>query len=89
MSDYVTLPTAVMQNKELSLKAKGLYAFMLSLPPKQHTPIPELAEMLKEGKTAIYNAINELKSEGLCRIEVSRNREGKIIGNEYHFVRNL
>lgn len=73
------------RDESLSLKARGLLATIMSLPKKWDFSIDGIASILKEGKTAIYTAIDELIEQGYCvRVEMRDN--GKFTGNEYHFA---
>lgn len=74
-----------MRDKNLSLKAKGLLALIMSLPDDWEFTIDGLNAITKEGKTALYSAINELKEFRYCNVVVSRNAKGIIEGNDYTF----
>ena len=50
-----------LQNKNLSLKAKGLLSYMLSLPNDWDYSLAGLVANSKESKTSIRNTLNELK----------------------------
>lgn len=50
-----------LQNKNLSLKAKGLLSYMLSLPSYWDYSLAGLVANSKESKTSIRNTLNELK----------------------------
>lgn len=50
-----------LQNKNLSLKAKGLLSYMLSLPMDWDYSLVGLVANSKESKTSIRNTLNELK----------------------------
>ena len=50
-----------LQNKNLSLKAKGLLSYMLSLPDDWDYSLAGLVANSKESKTSIRNTLNELK----------------------------
>ncbi len=50
-----------LQNKNLSLKAKGLLSYMLSLPTDWDYSLAGLVANSKESKTSIRNTLNELK----------------------------
>ena len=50
-----------LQNKNLSLKAKGLLSFMLSLPENWDYSLAGLVKNSKESKTSIRNTLKELK----------------------------
>lgn len=62
--NYTIISNNVLKNKNLSLKAKGLYAYMWSLPDDWDYSVAGLVTLLKEGKSAITEALKELESEG-------------------------
>lgn len=71
---FVQINHDVLYNRELSLKAKGLYAFMYSKPDNWNFTIRSLAGQLKEAKNSIASILNELKKFGL--IEYHRHANG-------------
>lgn len=83
--NYTTISNSIFRETNLSLKAKGLLALILTLPDDWDFTIDGIASIIKEGKTAIYSAIDELKAHGYCKVEISRNASGVFIGNDYTF----
>jgi hypothetical protein len=59
--NYTLMSNAHFKEKEMSLKAKGLLSFMLSLPDDWDYSINGLVAVCKENETAIRSALNELK----------------------------
>jgi hypothetical protein len=51
------------QNKNLSLKARGLMLYLLSMPPDWEIKIEHLKTVFKEKRCAILSALKELKNE--------------------------
>lgn len=86
--DYTTISNLFMRDKNISLKAKGLLATILSLPEDWDFSISGICAIVKEGKTAVYSAIDELKEYKYCTVEVSRDENGRITGNDYTFIEN-
>lgn len=76
-NDYTIMSNYHLKDKKLSLAAKGLQSFFLSLPDDWDYSINGLISVLKEGKTAIRNALEELKSNGYLIINKVRNEQGK------------
>src|SRR5574344_3135972 len=64
--NFVMIYKDPFKDNDLSLKAKGLIATVMAFPPNRDFSIGGLASMLKEGKSAIYSAIDELISCGYC-----------------------
>lgn len=57
-----------LQNKNLSLKAKGLLSYMLSLPNDWDYSLAGLVANSKESKTSIRNTLNELKENNYLSV---------------------
>lgn len=83
--NYTIVSNVCVRDNRLSLKAKGLMSLVMSLPNDWDFSIQGLSSIVKEGKSAIYAAINELKEFGYCNVITSRDDKGKIIGNDYTF----
>lgn len=83
--DYTTISNVFLRDKNLSIKAKGFLAVVMSLPEDWEFTIGGICSVLKEGKTAIYSAIQELKDCGYCKIDIFRDEKGMITGNDYTF----
>jgi len=58
-----------LQDKNLSLKAKGLMGVMLSKPDDWDCTVEGLIRICKENKTAVANALKELKENGYLVVE--------------------
>lgn len=80
--NFTVINNHVLQNKNLSLKAKGLYAFMWSLPPDWDYSVNGLVSVLKEGRDAINEALKELEREGYLVRSISRSG-GKFSDMDY------
>lgn len=84
-SDYTIISNVFLRDSNLSIKAKGFLAVVMGLPENWEFTINGICSILKEGKTSIYNVINELKENGYCRTEQSRGENGMIQGLDYTF----
>lgn len=77
--EFVILQNALFQNKKISLKAKGLLGYMLSLPSDWDYTIEGLTKSLLEGKASIQTTLNELEKVGyLERIRTRENGRFKV-----------
>ena len=81
---YVTISNEVMRDKDLSLKAKGLYALVMSLPDDWDFTLKGICAISKENYTAVNSAIKELIDAGYCTREQAR-ADGRITGYDYIF----
>ena len=65
------LATALADDR-LSYRAKGIFAYLLSLPDGQAVDVKALAQRASEGRDAIGTALQELSAAGYCdRIETA------------------
>ena len=67
------------RNKELSLKAKGLLAVLMDLPPTWQHSIAGLSKIMPDGQDSIRSAMNELERAGY----VERSRKNGSNGRTY------
>ena len=71
-SGYTIMSNIHLQDIEISLKAKGLLSFMLSLPPTWDFTVEGLTKVVKEGYDAVDSAIKELINHNYVFREASR-----------------
>jgi|GEM_PF-1310222 len=83
VKNFTILSNKLLQDKRLSFKAKGLMAFMLSLPPDWDYSIEGLAYCSKDGINSITTALKELKQCGYLTMERTRDTKGRLDGTEY------
>ena len=81
--DFVQIPNSILTNPDISLKAKGILALMLSLPDNWKFSIEGIASKCKESKECIGSAIKELESAGYIKRTMMHGDDGKITGMEY------
>lgn len=81
-NNFTMVSNHVLKNNNLSLKAKGLYAYMWSLPDGWDYSVAGLTKVLKEGKSAINEAIKELEHEGYLVRTILR-KGGKFSDMDY------
>ena len=81
--DFVQIPNSILTSADISLKAKGILALMLSLPDNWKFSIEGIASKCKESKECISNAIKELESAGYVKRTMKHGDDGKITGMEY------
>ena len=77
--NYTVIHNEFLRNKELSLKAKGLLAMILSLPDDWNYSIAGLVAICKENITAVRNSLKELESHGYVVIEKNKNERGHFV----------
>ena len=81
--NYTVMSNHHLQDKRLSLKAKGLLSYMLSLPDDWDYSLKGLTIGCKDGIDSVRSAVHELEDGGyLCRSKV-RDARGRIIDYNY------
>jgi len=61
---FATTPVALLNNENVSLKAKGLYGYLQSKPDNWDFTLKGIVSQLKEGFDAVREAVKELENEG-------------------------
>lgn len=85
--NYTVMSNYHLQDKNLSLKAKGLLSIMLSLPDDWDYSIKGLVSICKEGETAVTSTLDELKECGyLIVTKVMPNKEN---GGKYEYIYDI
>ena len=82
-ANYTTMSNYHLRDKQLSLKAKGLLSFCLSLPETWDYSIMGLTAVCKEGRDCIMTTLKELEEHGYLRRERTRNPDGTMAGADY------
>lgn len=82
-ANYTTMSNYHLRDKQLSLKAKGLLSFCLSLPDTWDYSIMGLTAVCKEGRDCIMSTLQELEELGYLRRERTRNADGTLAGADY------
>jgi hypothetical protein len=73
---FVVVDNKLARNKYLTLKAKGLMLYLLSLPADKQITLKELEKHIIEGKDSLRNAVIELIAEGYINKRTYRNEKG-------------
>lgn len=83
--DFIIVQNEIVQNPSLSLKAKGVYSLLLSLPDNWEFSVKSLIAFGCDGKASITSAIKELEDACLLKriMKVSNDGSGKIEGCDY------
>lgn len=83
-NNYGITPNEILNNKELSLKAKGLFGYLQSKPNEWKFSTERIASQLKEGEKAIRKILQELEEFGLLkRKKLPKGQDGKWKGYDY------
>jgi hypothetical protein len=85
--NYTIMSNWHLRDKELSLKAKGLMSYMLSLPPEWDFSVVGLASCLAESKNTIGKILNELIDKGY--MERKQERQGKLFSGYSYILHEI
>ena len=82
---YTVISNYMFTNDTLSLKAIGLFCYMVSRPEGWNFSERGLASQLKDGKASIASALKELKEKKYIRMEpYQKDKLGRMIGASYY-----
>lgn len=79
--NYTVMSNYHLQDKRLSLKAKGMMSYMLSLPQEWDYSIKGLTACVKEGQSTVMSILKELKDTGylvMVRNNPTKETNGRI-----------
>ncbi len=76
-NNYVVMNKTSLMDDRLSWKAKGLHAYMLSMPDDWTFYDTELQKHAKDGRDSLRSALKELRDLGYMKRVRHRNEEGK------------
>ena len=80
---FTMIPNAILSHQQLSLKAKGLCAYLLSKPDDWIFKKRVILNELKEGIDAFNSTIKELVDSGFLTKTLIRGQDGQFSGTEY------
>lgn len=85
---YATIPNDLLTRSDISLKAKGLFAYLQSKPDNWSFSKERIAKELREGVDSIKGAYAELKKAGYLQTKPVKTAEGKFGCWEYILLDN-
>ena len=83
--NYSVISNECFKDISISARAKGIYAYVMTLPDDWKISKKELYKHFAEGEKALDTAFNELKDKGYVEVKKERNVNGKFAGSEYIF----
>lgn len=82
---YAVINNQILNDKNLTFKAKGILALLLSLPPNpKNLSIEKIAKWNKDGISAVRSGIDELKNAGYLDVEQVNNALGQYDGVQWY-----
>lgn len=86
--NFTMIPNWLINNQNVSLKAKGLFIFLASKPNNFNFSAEGLSKLNKEGVTSIKNCLKELENNGLLTRKKIKDNNNRFIGIEYILTDN-
>ena len=81
---FVQIDREAIQDSSLSWKARGLLAYLLSMPSNWNIRISDLINRAPDGRDAVYSIFKELKAAGYIIHFRLRDEHGRLSLSEYH-----
>ena len=83
-SSFVIIDSRPLHNPNMSCRAKGLLAYLLTMPDNWVVVSTELPKHFSYGRKSIAKAFRELRDHGHATLELVRDKNGKLAGREWH-----
>ena len=81
--NFTQISNSALRKKELSLKARGLLAYMLSFSDEWDFSVSHIVHECGESEKSVRTALSELEAAGYVRRSVIRSEKGKFIMTRY------
>lgn len=82
--NYTSIPSDILHDKDVSLKAKGLYSLIMGLPHDWKLSLRGIAEIVKEDYGTVRRIMLELINKGYVEREDVRYDNGRYMSVVYH-----
>jgi len=73
---FATIPNEILNSKELSFKAKGIYGYIQSKPDDWNFSVKRISTQTGEGVTSVTSGIEELENLGYLRRQKYQDSNG-------------
>lgn len=77
-TNYTVIDNQIIRDETLSWKAKGVFAYLWSMPENWDFYETEVMTHAKDGRDALRSAIKELQAAGYMRRQRTRNEKGQV-----------
>ena len=81
--NYTVICNQCLRDEKITARAKGIFAYLMTLPDDWKVYKTELYKHFKEGRDALTTAFAELEEAGYVEKVLLRDKDGTIIGNDY------
>lgn len=84
--NFTTIPNAIIRDERLSIEARGLLVYIISLPENWKFRPRHLMKVCCIGRDKLYRLIGELKAAGYLVVELVKDAAGKFIGTNWDII---
>lgn len=81
--NFTIVSNEIFKRNDISARAKGLYAYIMTLPDDWKIYKQEIFTHFSEGKNALDSAFKELEKLGYISKEKTKNEKGQFVGWDY------
>jgi uncharacterized phage protein (TIGR02220 family) len=81
--NFTIVSNEIFKRNDISARAKGLYAYIMTLPDDWKIYKQEIFTHFSEGKNALDSAFKELEKLGYITKEKTKNEKGQFVGWDY------
>lgn len=85
---FAQIDRSILENEELSYRAKGILCYLLSKPNNWETRIKDVINHGTEGRDAIRSAFKELRAAGHLVLVPLKSESGRLMGRSYEVHEN-
>jgi predicted transcriptional regulator len=75
--NYTIIKNETLRNNSLSFRARGIHAYLLSMPDNWRTSALQMSRQGQEGRDAILKALQELEDAGFVKRTKSQDARGR------------
>lgn len=87
--NYTIVSNEIFRRDDVSARAKGIYAYIMTLPDDWKLYKSELYTHFTEGRDAIDKAFKELENLGYIMMEKEKDEKGRYIGWDYRIIESI
>ena len=87
--NYTIVSNEIFQKSDVSARAKGIYAYIMTLPDDWKLYKSELYKHFSEGRDAIDRAFKELETLGYIMMEKEKDEKGRYVGWDYRIIESI
>ena len=76
---FSRIPKTILDDPELSWKAKGILAYLLGKPTGWKVRVKDICNKSTDGESSVRAGLNELRDKGYAKLEETRDERRRIV----------